>query len=205
MTLPNSGPLSLSSIQGEFGGSNPISLSEYYRGGPLVSAIPNTSPIPSSGTISVSNFYGTSSTLPNNLNLAYRYGSSATGGKFPVTTYSPNIAPGNWNDNSLTHNNVNATAADHRSTAQFLTFTGNFNFTSTVPAAFFSGLSTYTWVTPGNQTPANLAPGPNVPYTPKSVNFSISSPSSVITPMGGIQGFGYFIDITNPNVSANLS
>lgn len=203
MTLPNSGPLALSSIQGEFGGSNPISLSEYYRGGPLVAAIPNTSPIPSSGTISVSNFYGTSSSLPNNLNLAYRYGTSSTGGKFPVFTYSPNLSGGNWNDNSLTHNNVNATASDHRSTSQFLTFTGNFNFTGTVPAAFFSGLSTYTWVTPGNQT--DPAGGPNQPYSPRSVNFSISSPSSSVSPMGGIQGFGYFVDVTNPNVSANFS
>ena len=72
MALPNSGPLSLSSIQGEFGGSNPISLSEYYRGGPLVAAIANTSPIPSSGTISVSNFYGTSSSVPNDLNGSYK-------------------------------------------------------------------------------------------------------------------------------------
>lgn len=32
MTLPT-GPLSFRQIQGEFGGANPISLSEYYRGG----------------------------------------------------------------------------------------------------------------------------------------------------------------------------
>lgn len=54
MTLPSSGPLSLSQIQGEFGGSNPISLSEYYgaSGG-----------VPSSGTISISDFYGKSNIL----------------------------------------------------------------------------------------------------------------------------------------------
>lgn len=57
MALPPSGPLSLSQIQGEFGGSNPISLSEYYRGGAFVTG--NNTSVPTSGTISISNFYGT--------------------------------------------------------------------------------------------------------------------------------------------------
>lgn len=62
MTLPTSGPLSLSDIQGEFGGSNPISLNEYYAGGGLVPAgtTGTNGAVPSSGTISISNFYGTS-------------------------------------------------------------------------------------------------------------------------------------------------
>lgn len=37
MTLQASGAIALSEIQSEFGGSNPISLSEYYRGGSYVS------------------------------------------------------------------------------------------------------------------------------------------------------------------------
>jgi hypothetical protein len=57
MALPASGPLSLSQIQGEFGGSNPISMSEYYRGGAFVTN--NNTSVPTSGTIAVSNFYGT--------------------------------------------------------------------------------------------------------------------------------------------------
>jgi len=66
MALPSSGPLSLSDIQGEFGGSNPISLSEYYAGGGLVpSGTSGTyGAVPSSGTISIQNFYGTSNTPP---------------------------------------------------------------------------------------------------------------------------------------------
>lgn len=56
MALPLSGPLSLSQIQAEFGGSNPISLSEYYRGGPYTT--PNNTNVPTSGAISISNFYG---------------------------------------------------------------------------------------------------------------------------------------------------
>ena len=52
---------SLSSIQTNFGGSDPISLSEYYSGGPLVPATntdaPN-GPIPSSGQIAIGQFRG---------------------------------------------------------------------------------------------------------------------------------------------------
>ena len=204
MTLPNSGSLALSQIQSEFGGSNPISLSEYYRGGPLVASIPNTSPIPSSGTIAVSNFYGTSSSIPSDLNLAYRWGYTSTGGKFPTNTYSPNLSGGNWNDNSLVSNSVPATVADHRSIQTFLTFNANFNFTSTIPASFFSGLSAYTFVCPGTQI--NPTPGgPALPYSPVTVNYSISSPSSSITPMVGIATFGKIPDATNPNCSGSLS
>ena len=56
MTLPSSGALSLNQIAGEFGGSTPHSLSEYYRNGGLVPS--NNTNIPTSGSISFSNFYG---------------------------------------------------------------------------------------------------------------------------------------------------
>jgi hypothetical protein len=49
MALPGSGPLSMSQIAGEFGGSTPHSLNEYYG---------VASGIPSSGTISINQFYG---------------------------------------------------------------------------------------------------------------------------------------------------
>jgi hypothetical protein len=66
MTLPASGPLSLSDIQTEFGGSNPISLNEYYAGGGLVPAGTSGTygAVPTSGQISVQNFYGTSAIIP---------------------------------------------------------------------------------------------------------------------------------------------
>ena len=61
MTLPTSGPLTLSDIQTEFGGSAPTSLNEYYAGGSYVApGVTGTyGPVPSSGTISIKNFYGT--------------------------------------------------------------------------------------------------------------------------------------------------
>lgn len=64
MTLQSSGAISLSQIQSEFGGSNPIGLAEYYRGGSLVPSHGNTSGIPSSGTISFNQFYGKSAQSP---------------------------------------------------------------------------------------------------------------------------------------------
>ena len=59
MAVPSTN-VGLSSIQTEFGGSPPISLSEYYSSGPLVPAgtpAPN-GPIPSSGQISIGQFRG---------------------------------------------------------------------------------------------------------------------------------------------------
>jgi len=56
MTLQASGAIALSQIQAELGGANPISLSEYYRGGAYTG--PGNTSVPTSGAISMSNFYG---------------------------------------------------------------------------------------------------------------------------------------------------
>jgi len=66
MTLPASGPLTFTDIQTEFGGTNPIALNEYYAGGTYVPAATSGTygPVPSSGQISVQNFYGTSAVIP---------------------------------------------------------------------------------------------------------------------------------------------
>ena len=66
MVLPSSGSLSVSQIRGEFGGSAPDSLSEYYgaAGG-----------VPSSGAISISNFYGKSAFSASGGDSVYTSGS----------------------------------------------------------------------------------------------------------------------------------
>lgn len=65
MPLPSSGPLSLNDIQTEFGGANPIGLSEYYAGGTYVpSGTTGTNgAVPSSGAIGIFSFYGTSAII----------------------------------------------------------------------------------------------------------------------------------------------
>lgn len=61
MTLPTSGALSLNDIKGEFGGPTSPSLGDYYAGGSYVpSGTSGTyGAVPSSGAISIQNFYGT--------------------------------------------------------------------------------------------------------------------------------------------------
>jgi hypothetical protein len=63
MALPSSGVLTLNDIQTEFGGTNPIDLSDYYRGGGLVPDSGPNAAIPTSGAISVSDFYGSANLL----------------------------------------------------------------------------------------------------------------------------------------------
>jgi len=58
MAIPLTGPISLTDIQSEFGGTNPISLSEYYKGGAYVLTTDYAPNVPTSGTISLSDFYG---------------------------------------------------------------------------------------------------------------------------------------------------
>jgi|SRR6478736_10246567 len=76
MALPSSGTMTLAMIAGEFGGSTPHSLSEYYRGGGLVPNIPANSGIPTSGSISFSHFYGGTAQLMGSFNgtVASSYG-----------------------------------------------------------------------------------------------------------------------------------
>ena len=56
MALQTSGAISLNDIQTEFGGSNPIAISEYYGA---------AAGIPSSGTIDLADFYGASAAPPD--------------------------------------------------------------------------------------------------------------------------------------------
>ena len=57
MTLQSSGPIDHQDIEDEFGGSHPISMDEYYGAGGSA---------PSSGEISMSDFYGLSNVVPWN-------------------------------------------------------------------------------------------------------------------------------------------
>jgi hypothetical protein len=97
MAIPSSGAISLTTIQTEFGGTNPISLSEYYAGGGLVpSGTTGTfGAVPSSGTISIQNFYGTSNVFTFNLtsgtdlNLRTQALAAGWGGSSPVIATIP--------------------------------------------------------------------------------------------------------------------
>ena len=118
MTLPSSGAISINSLVGEYGGSAPHSLSEYYKGGGLVGNHANNPNVPTSGTISLSNFYGASNTPPADNNYSingvsgtrgvilgsgvnYGWAVSASGG-YGGTAYGAN---GSANDTSAQFGN----------------------------------------------------------------------------------------------------
>lgn len=65
MALQNTGPISLGNIQNEFGGGNPIQLTEYYRGGSnVLNGPPILATVPTSGAIGVGTFYGKTKVYP---------------------------------------------------------------------------------------------------------------------------------------------
>lgn len=79
MTLPTSGALSLNDIKTEFGGPASPSLGDYYAGGTYVPAGTSgtNGAVPSSGTISIGSFYGTSAPVISITNQS-SYSSAST-------------------------------------------------------------------------------------------------------------------------------
>jgi hypothetical protein len=62
MSIPLSGPVTLSQLQIEFGGTDPVSMDEYYRGGAFVPNSVRNASIPTSGAINLEQFRGSSKT-----------------------------------------------------------------------------------------------------------------------------------------------
>ena len=58
MALQSSGTITIGDLRTEFGDTGSSSLSEFYRGGSLVPNTATNAAVPTSGTISLSNFYG---------------------------------------------------------------------------------------------------------------------------------------------------
>jgi len=85
MTLPSSGTITIAQIAAEFGGDAPHSLSEYYRGGGLVPT--NNTNVPTSGTITLSDFYG----AVNQVSVTASSASSVN-----LQTLFNNAASGSW-------------------------------------------------------------------------------------------------------------
>lgn len=84
MALQTSGPISLNDIAAEFGGTVPHALYEYYSA---------AAGIPSSGTISIDDFYGASAAAPATATGGsittsgdYKYHTFTSGGTFSITS-----------------------------------------------------------------------------------------------------------------------
>lgn len=89
MATPTSGAISLANVQSEFGGTNPISLSEYYSGGSYViggttggngsDGVSAATVIPTSGTIKLANFYSAAAVRGMNIgSLSITYATNKT-------------------------------------------------------------------------------------------------------------------------------
>lgn len=78
MTLPSSGQISLAQIHTEFGGPAPYSLFNYYRGGSYVPNTSTNSKVPTSGAISLEDFYGASA-APATTSYTVTFGSIRAG------------------------------------------------------------------------------------------------------------------------------
>jgi hypothetical protein len=77
MPIKLTGPLTLSDIVAEFGGTKPYKLSNYYRGGGIVPNKNANSKVPLNGEISYSDFYGATKIIE----LTYKaYGGGGAGG-----------------------------------------------------------------------------------------------------------------------------
>lgn len=154
MTLQASGTISLNDIQTEFGGASPISLNEYYRGGGLVPNTAQNAAIPTSGAISLSQFYGTSAETSEFIQFtcgqgsggATRYGFSNAGpvpgygsyGSRSPTTYQGNTI-GLFHNQQVSPTEWEIEFAIQGSHAQSKFSNLSFNDVSSTPRSLFSG------------------------------------------------------------------
>lgn len=89
MVIPATGPISFSALQAEFGGVNPISISEYYRNNVTVKDITENAAVPTGGQISASNFRSTAYTEP----FRVQYLAGGGGGGFNIGLAASNPDP----------------------------------------------------------------------------------------------------------------
>jgi hypothetical protein len=137
MALQSSGAISMAQIQTEFGGSNPISISEYYGVGT----------VPSSGTISMSDFYGQSNaTAPSSVSITGGtvtcFVESVEGSCTASKTLSPTINGGSGGSYTYAWTQVSGTGMTETSrTGSTMTLTYN----SEPPEGGYSPTRTETW------------------------------------------------------------
>jgi hypothetical protein len=91
MPIKVSGPISMQDIVNEFGGATPHNINEYYRGGNRVPNANINTKVPTSGAISVGDFYGASKVIYLTLEM---FGGGGAGGNGYEDGGDPNTRPG---------------------------------------------------------------------------------------------------------------
>ena len=99
MAVTSSAPIDIGDLVTEFGGSAPHSLTEYYRGGSLVPNTTANNSVPTSGAISLTDFFGATNTVTWTTTQTNGQGS----GKLPIVGYSDGLSGtfGSVTDNSI--------------------------------------------------------------------------------------------------------
>lgn len=197
MPLPNSGPISLQDIQNEFGGSNPIGLSEYYRGGQYVPVTPSTINIPVAGPIDLGDFYGASNYIVRVLT-----GSSATLG-FLGNGSNIVAMTGGTTSSVSTNNGVNWTTQSGNSStmgnnAVFVTGTTGWRGANHIPGYQTVRVQNVFSPTITTNTLTVAGTGGNGWFR------SVASNGSMVVLSGGNAGAGntgYFEDTSNPTAA----
>ena len=130
MTIVASGAISINSLVGEYGGSAPHAMNEYYRGGSLVSDHSNNANVPTSGTIDLQDFYGANNTSPSDLVCVITPAQAS--GKFPFHGYD-SAGTGSASDTTLIVGGTTYTM-NHIDTNTSIAFSSKLTFGTSQPA-----------------------------------------------------------------------
>ncbi len=99
MAVTSSVPIDITDLANEFGGDAPHSLTEYYRGGSLVPNTTANNNVPTSGAISLTDFFGATNTVTWTMIQT----NGVSSGKLPLIGYSDSLGGsfGSVSDNSI--------------------------------------------------------------------------------------------------------
>ncbi|USV40963.1 hypothetical protein [Xanthomonas phage BUDD] len=73
MPIPGSGAISFAALRNEFGGGNPVYISDYFRGGPRVPNTGTNAGVPTGGILYLSNFRNASAATPFTFSMSPSY------------------------------------------------------------------------------------------------------------------------------------
>ena len=99
MALQASGLITMDDIVGEFGGTAPHGLKEYYNGGGVVGST-NTN-VPTSGVIGLKDFYGAQAIANRDIRVQMSYNAGHTYSAFGVTSANSTAAPQSYSGSLL--------------------------------------------------------------------------------------------------------
>lgn len=133
MALQASGAITLAQVQAEFGGANPISLSEYYGA---------ASGVPASGSISLSHFYGKSAY--HSTSRATAVPMSKTTGIYTNTSWTSTWTT-TWTTTWTSHSGCQSTQLSRQTSVS--TSAGKVRQTTTSWTTSWNSTRTTTWST----------------------------------------------------------